>query len=283
MKRLFVATALMLTMVFIAGTAMAAHADWYFQNTNACISDIWFNGSGSAGSKEEYNGEKVVNGVNGWTAYKWGNKYDSYFEVHGVDKKADMDRPGNNHKLPIEEYYGYELNYLHLDIKNNNSKDNGQFNTPSKFQVYIASDFSWGGYASSKNPVVETLGTFMDFYYMDTTGSDWVFMVDDYVRLGEIIYNGVSYYFDIVSDMSNNKATQLTGQAYEDAIVSSGLDYGTELWGWNIKDGGKVHWKFDIVVTTQDRKPPAVPVPGAVWLMGTGLAGLAVMRRKNKK
>lgn len=38
-----------------------------------------------------------------------------------------------------------------------------------------------------------------------------------------------------------------------------------------------------LIFEYQNSPPPPVPVPGAVWLMGTGVAGLAALRRKRRK
>ena len=50
----------------------------------------------------------------------------------------------------------------------------------------------------------------------------------------------------------------------------------------NPKSNGDWFKNSDMLIFEYDLRAPAVPVPAAAWLMGTGLAGLAALRRRNK-
>lgn len=53
---------------------------------------------------------------------------------------------------------------------------------------------------------------------------------------------------------------------------------GTVFAGLSFDNSGTL----DAIIAIGLAKNPVVPVPGAVWLMGTGLAGLMALRRRNK-
>lgn len=275
MKRLFLVFALLASLVLIAGTASAANTKWYGQNTNSTITDVVWNGIAGAHTSST---PKTVNGQAGYGKYNWGNGLKAQTDTHSVDVKFDLDLK----TVKGYDYYGYELNYLHMDFDTAKKDVIGTQIAPSKITTYIASDFSYGGYASSSRPTT-TLGASVDFFYKETTAGTLVYMVDYFVKLGSINKDGQDYFFYAVADISQMEKTKLTGELYEEARANIGAPVGTPLYGWFAKPGASVHFKFDIVVTDKDMAPAAVPVPAAVWLMGTGVAGLVALRRRNGK
>ena len=67
-------------------------------------------------------------------------------------------------------------------------------------------------------------------------------------------------------------------------VVADGIDFDIEL-----KDVGYTSWFWqgpagtaDILATITLNSVEAVPVPAAVWLLGTGLVGLIVVRRRGR-
>lgn len=279
MKRLLLVFALMLSMALVASAAMASANKWYGQNTNATITDVLWNGV--AGNVQPKNANTTADGVSGYKQYNWGYKYKAQADVHSVDKSYDLDV--RKHK--DYDYYGYELNYLHMDFETAHRDDIGKQVAPTKFQVYISSDFSWEGYASSKRPIADNLGVYIDFHYMETATGTLVYTVGNSFKMGSIVQNGKEYFFYAVNDMSKLKKSELEGNLYDQALANIGGAADTELYGWFAKPGGNIHFKFDIIVTDKDLapSPPSVPVPAAAWLMGTGLAGLAALRRRSQK
>lgn len=276
MKRLFLVFALLASLTLIAGTASAANTKWYGQNTSATITDVVWNAIGGNTSATK---PKTVNGEAGYGQYNWGNGLKAQADTHSVDKNFDLDL----RNVAGYGYYGYELNYLHMDFDTAKLGVSGNQIAPTKITTYIATDFSYGGYASSKNPVRDTLGASIDFYYKETAQGTLVYMVDYFVKLGSINYGGDDYYFYAVADATYMQKTKLTGALYDEALADLGAAAGTPLYGWYVKAGGHIHFKFDIVVTDKDMAPAAVPVPAAAWLMGTGIAGLVALRRRNSK
>lgn len=278
MKHLITAAVLVIAMAVSTSAALANNNKWYGQNTNATISDVVWNGiPGDYRTKNQ----NAVNGVNGYDQYNWGNGYKAQSNVHSVDKSFDLDLK----KHPDYSYYGYELNCLHMDFDTAKKGDIGGQIAPTRIQAYIASDFSWGGYANKNNPVVGTLGTYIDFYYMETATGTLVYTVGNSFKMGSLTQDGEEYFFYAVNDMSKLSKSTLEGDLYDQALANlGGVPADAGLYGLFAKPGKTVHFKFDIIVTDRDffPSPPAIPIPGAAWLMGTGLAGLAAMRRHRR-
>lgn len=277
MKRSLLALTLMLSMALVASAAMASSNTWYGQNTNATISNVvWNNTVGSVTPKDA----DKVNGVSGYDQYNWGYRNKAQADVHDVDSKFDLDVKRSSKY----SYYGYELNYLHMDFETADKEHIGKQIAPSKLQVYVSSDFSWEGYQDRRNPIVGTVGTYIDFHYMETAAGTVVYTVGNTFSLGNIAHGGKEYFFYAVNDVSKLSKSTLEGDLYDQALANIGGDAGTELYGWFAKPGDNIHFKFDIMVTDRDINPapPAVPVPAAAWLLGTGLAGLVGLRRHHK-
>lgn len=296
MKRLSIAAALMVSMILTAGTAMAGMTSlpWHFYDTEAVITNYTATNGQPGKQGPAWGKGQNAHGVNGYKELNWGNKYASYFDVHSVDAKGDLDKKTTNYFKAIEGLYGYEANYLHVDIKNRNKdgRDDG-YQMPGKIQMYMGSHFSWGDYPDKKNGSYQGfLGAYMDFYYLSGVkgDTDLVYLHNEFFRLGELTYGDTTYYFDVQIDISlGHKYVQLEGELYDQAYnhaisMGSNMAYGDALWGQYLGANDEVHFKFDLLAMTKDRLPkaPPVPVPGAVWLMGTGLAGLVAMRRKQK-
>lgn len=299
MKRLLIAFSLVTALLATSSMAFAAHADWYVQKTSATISSIlWETGLTNNAVAST---PSSAYGTNGYRQYTYGTSKDAFVQMHSVDGKFDMDRPNAAKQDKGEmDYYGYELNYLHLDIRNRNGSSKG-YAAPTKFEVTIGSEFCFDYYDKyhNKNRYVADLSTTMEFFYMSgakTEGNktyDLVYMVGTSARLGHINYEGEDYYFDVVADQTKIKdpansepreLVKLEGELYAEALKNSGLAAGTELWGMFARqEDSQIHMKFDIVIHQNgDMPPPSVPVPAAVWLMGTGVAGLVALRRRQK-
>lgn len=95
--------------------------------------------------------------------------------------------------------------------------------------------------------------------------------------VGDFTYNGERYYVYLHSSVK-----ALEGEYLRMAQEHGGYDFGTILYGWTTKEGETYSNGYDLTLRIS-QTPPNVPVPAAVWLMGTGLAGLAAMKRRGKK
>ena len=114
---------------------------------------------------------------------------------------------------------------------------------------------------------------FQDEYFADNINMSWF---DDgshgeaSMTLQELITDCVSTVYVLQSDISfklDNDSELFTFKA------------GTIFFGIALPDSGKT---LDFIMAAGPLAPPAVPVPAAVWLMGTGVAGVLALRRKIK-
>lgn len=141
----------------------------------------------------------------------------------------------------------------------------------------------------------QILTTSMDFYYWNNANpsdrhASWFILTDLHHKLGTVTAADGSDYHLYLEFNTNSVGSlapglkQLEGQVYEDALAALGLAAGTTLWGVYVPgDGVAREVTFDIRGYANDPYAPAVPVPAAAWLMGTGIAGLVALRRRNSK
>lgn len=86
-------------------------------------------------------------------------------------------------------------------------------------------------------------------------------------RLSDLIKNSVVYVLDKDATLSLAGAAPVT------------YEKGTIFFGFVLPGSNNF---FDVIMAAGPFTPAAVPVPAAVWLMGTGLAGLVALRRKTR-
>lgn len=130
-----------------------------------------------------------------------------------------------------------------------------------------------------------TVSSSLDFHFMETVNegkgydNDIYFMTEAEIMksLGSFEYDGTVYYVSIYT-----KLQALEGEYLAMAQKELGLDSSVMLYGWTTEEGANRSTTYDLQLMVS-LTPPPVPVPGAVWLMGTGLAGLVAMKRRNKK
>lgn len=125
----------------------------------------------------------------------------------------------------------------------------------------------------------------LDFHFYETPNEGRGYDNDIfYMTASEIMssvanfsYGGDTYYVYLHADLE-----PLTGQYLRMAQRDGGYSSSTQLYGWTTMEGQSHSNAYELSLVIS-KKPPVVPVPAAVWLMGTGLAGLAAMKRRAKK
>lgn len=94
------------------------------------------------------------------------------------------------------------------------------------------------------------------------------------------VFDGIVYEFDLWQyGGGGGGPAWLRSSAHADAIVADlGLESASGyIFPWPVN-------LFDIYIDGYARGPaPAVPVPAAVWLLGSGLAGLGIVKRRMRK
>lgn len=69
----------------------------------------------------------------------------------------------------------------------------------------------------------------------------------------------------------------------ENSVEINGRSYSKDSLIFCYDDGGYLHTDFnDLVFVMSSKNPPVVPIPGAVFLLAPGVAGIAALRRKMK-
>lgn len=91
---------------------------------------------------------------------------------------------------------------------------------------------------------------------------------------GSFIHDGELYVVSLHSNL-----TALTGEYLRMAQEAGGYGADVMLFGWTTKEGASFSDGYELSLSVTNSP---VPVPAAVWLMGTGLAGLVAMKRRNR-
>lgn len=180
-------------------------------------------------------------------------------------------------------YYAESINYGHQtywNMYNKNPEDR-----TNELQSFIWNVNFKVTNTAKKDPLsIDVKAALQAHFY-----NDWVFFTTDHWYLGDLQgANGVDYalYFELKSVNSHEEAgyTIIDGELYNEIMNSQlGIAAGSTLYGWYLHDESLQHMAFNIGAYGPLANPYATPIPGAVWLLGTGVAGIVAMRRRNAK
>lgn len=177
-------------------------------------------------------------------------------------------------------------NYNNYAANQNSILENSFVHGVAEYSLNVQQYLNYG----AKDPKWN-LSTNVDFYYWNNANpndrhASWFILTDLNYKLGTVTAADGTDYHMYLEFKSENGLTwpgleRLSGKLYDDALASLGLAAGTELWGLYVPgDGVAREVAFDIKGYAVD--PYATPIPGAVWLMGTGVVGLLALRRRGK-
>lgn len=142
---------------------------------------------------------------------------------------------------------------------------------------------------TAKGAVAQSVGADIDFHWWEdpTSGTAWLVFTEIAWELGTITdANGVEYtlYLELKDHSTPEESayTKLVGDTYNDVLAGIGLSGNPNLFAWSIADGKDMYMAFQLGAYGPGANPYSTPIPGAVWLMGTGVAGLIALRRRNR-
>lgn len=129
------------------------------------------------------------------------------------------------------------------------------------------------------------------YFRMDLqSGPSHEFLYEVHVNLDENVLFGYDYLIDGTTDgqyylFGTNDFLSVDGQAgnsflewrIDRNLLSSVFNFRGSTMTY---DPSNVYDSFDVDITSVAATP--TPIPGAVWLLGSGLAGLIALRRKNR-
>lgn len=178
-----------------------------------------------------------------------------------------------------------------FSVYNYNNYLNGTLDNPFKhgvaeYSLNVQQYLKYG-----KNDPKYNLSASIDFYYWNnanTSGGSWFILTQTAFELGTVTAaDGVDYQLYLEVKQSDGTTwpgvSKLTGDLYNQALAYFGFGAGTELYGLYIPaDGVAREIGFDIAGYVKSPYA-ATPIPGAVWLMGTGVAGLLALRGRKSK
>lgn len=119
----------------------------------------------------------------------------------------------------------------------------------------------------------------------DGTCGDMFFFTDKWLEAAStrnFIVDGHEYQLKL--EVQGDYLKELTGNSLSHAksLISSS-EYDQKIYGMVIPEAISYTLNFYSHINYIGPQGPVVPVPGAVWLMGTGIAGLAALKRRRQK
>lgn len=105
-------------------------------------------------------------------------------------------------------------------------------------------------------------------------------------ELGTVTKNGHDYTLYLELKQTNTPeesgVEMMPEHLRQEALDYFGFDAGTNLFSYYVPNGENMFISWNVSGYGANVNPYATPIPGAVWLMGTGVAGLIALRRRNR-
>lgn len=268
MKKLLLACSLCLAMLLPVSVAQADIIQNWSYSTDAIFTKMSWSGNvflkpgvlGPAGSSKyiNYNGQSV----SGYSKYNWGNSYSISSSLDVAGASGMVVANGDN-------VTGLTINHKNMPI-----------HTKSLTSGTILTSITLSGDGGKAN---FNISSALNFHFIETPNvgnyqNDIFFMTQEEIMksVGQFTYEGIEYE---VSIHTNVKA--LESEYLNMAQTALGVSSSTILYGWTTEENQNKSNVYELSLEVS-YNPPVVPVPAAVWLMGTGLAGLAALKRRKK-
>lgn len=143
----------------------------------------------------------------------------------------------------------------------------------------------------SSGSVKTEVSTSLHFGYSETlnladgTRGDMFFFTDKWLAdasTRNFIVDGHEYQLKL--EVEGRFLKELSGNTlnWAKSLISSS-DYNQKIYGMVIPEAISYQLDYYVKINYVGPQTPTVPVPGAVWLLGTGIAGLAAVNKRRKK
>lgn len=100
-----------------------------------------------------------------------------------------------------------------------------------------------------------------------------------YEPVGENLVSVLSDTFSVNDSAPSAQEMNSSLEYYDDLILITGMQYTLEF-TFDVDAAAFTSANREISIDINQEESPKTPIPGAVWLLGTGLVGLAGLRRK---
>lgn len=282
MKRLVITFATLLVFIFsLSALAQAARYDDIFFNLTTDAQgrkiDITMSDGRKANQihKDHWYNDNISGNQNSLgVGYFHGSDAAAVYQT----KQNALDHPDNF------KFTNYNVNHVgYLDIYNYNNVIN---NVTMKYATLTTGNILLTDLNDKNNKY--SFNTSMDMYIWDrgAAGTFFVFTQTAW-ELGTVTKGGHDYkvYLELKPHNTPEESgvEMMPAHLRQDALDYFGFDAGTSLYSYFVPQGQDMFISWNVSGYGANVDPHATPIPGAVWLMGTGIAGIVAMRRRNTK
>lgn len=284
MKRTLFSFGAFLLMAFAFGGMAQATSDWgktWFSVTSGKVGNNGFSSLTYAdGTVREF-------AAGSYSKSTYQGQATSDYLTYVNDMQGDLYQPWANQYLNPEYQGAYSNTYYHFSYMNmiNGARDSANKLTGGTINV----EFDVKNLAGEK----QTVGTAIDFkWYQHSDGSSWLVFTEVAWSLGSVtdhLGNEFNLYLELKNQPTDEEGgyTTLTsanaGALYDDILAGTGLEGNPKLYAFMVPSGQDQWFAFKASAYGSAIDPYATPIPGAVWLMGTGAAGLVALHRGRKR
>lgn len=271
MKKLLLSLCISAAMLMSAALAQAAVIyDWSYSAT-ASLTDMQFSTPVIVTAPGPSTVGGAING--GYAEYRWGQNDD-------VSKNSGLRVEGHNSTVTANGVSSAGITITHYNkpvTMGVSTLEGGTISASITFSAGAGASYTVNtslsfSFFETPNELEDSSGAAIPTEFTD----DIFFMTASEVMksVGSFVHDGERYVVSLQSSLQ-----PLTGEYLRMAQEAGNYSSDTILYGWTTKEDKDFTNNYELSLTVTHAP---VPVPGAVWLMGTGLAGLVGLRRRNR-